>query len=56
MEIVEIFNKINRLSVVDKERLLSRFNYFLFPLQDTRLVFQEVIWKSEIMVFERNNY
>ncbi|MBK3497149.1 hypothetical protein JFL43_20405 [Viridibacillus sp. YIM B01967] len=42
MKVVEI----NKLAVLDKERLLSHFNYFLMPFHDTRPVFQEVSEKK----------
>lgn len=42
MKVVEIINEINKLSTVDKERLLSHFKYLLMPLHSTRPVFQEI--------------
>lgn len=42
MKVVEIINEINKLSTVDKERLLSHFKYLLMPFHGTRPVFQEV--------------
>lgn len=42
MKVADIINEINKLSSVDKKRVLTHFKYLLTSFRDIRPVFQEV--------------